>query len=79
MPAAPQALFLRSAAPAPPRSPLTPRPSTPQQNRGIGRDLALLYEAYATFLELKAAYARAELVYEEGLNRWGGLGVGACV
>lgn len=39
------------------------------QDRGIGRDLALLYEAYATFLELKGNFPRADLVYQEGVNR----------
>lgn len=39
------------------------------QDRGIGRDLALLYEAYATFLELKGTFPRADLVYQEGINR----------
>lgn len=39
------------------------------QDRGIGRDLALYYEAYATFLELKGAYPRADLVYGEGVAR----------
>jgi len=39
------------------------------QDRGIGRDLALLYEAYATFLELKGAFPRADLVYQDGINR----------
>ncbi|KIY98307.1 checkpoint serine/threonine-protein kinase [Monoraphidium neglectum] len=39
------------------------------QDRGIGRDLALLYEAYATFLELKGAFPRADLVYQSGIDR----------
>ena len=51
-------------------------PPSPHQDRGIGRDLALLYEAYATFLELKGAYARADLVYQEGVDRCWGQGEG---
>jgi checkpoint serine/threonine-protein kinase len=37
--------------------------------RDIGRDHALLYEAYATYLELKGNFQQAELVYQDGINR----------
>ncbi|KAF6256972.1 Mad3/BUB1 homology region 1-domain-containing protein [Scenedesmus sp. NREL 46B-D3] len=37
--------------------------------RNIGRDHALLYEAYATYLELKGNFQQAELVYQDGINR----------
>jgi hypothetical protein len=37
--------------------------------RDIGRDHALLYEAYATYLELKGNFKQAELVYQDGINR----------
>jgi checkpoint serine/threonine-protein kinase len=40
--------------------------------RDIGRDHALLYEAYATYLELKGNFHQAELVYQDGINRWRG-------
>lgn len=36
--------------------------------RGIGREHALLYEAYATYLELKGNFSQAELVFQEGIN-----------
>jgi uncharacterized membrane protein len=39
------------------------------QSRSIGADLALFYEAYATWLELRGAYAKAAAVYTEGLQR----------
>lgn len=39
------------------------------EDQGIGRDHALLYEAYAAYLELKGNYSQAELVYQEGVNR----------
>jgi len=40
------------------------------QDHNIGRDHALLYEAYAAFLELKGSFTQAGLVYQEGINRW---------
>eukprot|EP00775_Hariotina_reticulata_P004959 gene4959-5200_t len=39
------------------------------ESRDIGRDHALLYEAYATYLELKGNYQQADLVFQEGINR----------
>jgi hypothetical protein len=39
------------------------------EDQGIGRHHALLYEAYATYLELAGAFSHAELVYTEGINR----------
>lgn len=42
------------------------------EDHSIGRDHALFYEAYATYLELKGSFSQAELVYQEGINRWGG-------
>ena len=39
------------------------------QDHDIGRDHALLYEAYAAYLELKGNFTQADLVYQEGINR----------
>jgi checkpoint serine/threonine-protein kinase len=39
------------------------------EDQGIGQQHALLYEAYATYLELRGAFSQAELVYQEGVNR----------
>lgn len=39
------------------------------QDHNIGRDHALLYEAYAAYLELKGNFTQADLVYQEGINR----------
>lgn len=39
------------------------------QDQGIGQDFALYYIAYATYLELKGNFAKAEAVYELGLEK----------
>ena len=39
------------------------------QDKGIGQDQALYYTAYATFLEMRGAHARAREVYADGLAR----------
>jgi hypothetical protein len=41
----------------------------PNQDKGIGQDQALYYTAYATFLEMRGAHARAGEVYADGLAR----------
>lgn len=39
------------------------------EHRGIGQNLALFYEAYATHLELRRNFASAEEVYQLGVHR----------
>jgi len=39
------------------------------QDASIGQGFALFYEAYAAFLELKGNFARADLVYLEGIQQ----------
>ena len=39
------------------------------QDKDIGRDFALYYEAYATYFELRGNYQSADAVYQEGVNR----------
>eukprot|EP00884_Botryococcus_braunii_P009332 jgi/Botrbrau1/183/Bobra.0022s0163.1 len=39
------------------------------QDQGIGQDFALFYIAFATYLELKGNFARADAVYQLGLQR----------
>jgi hypothetical protein len=41
----------------------------PDQDKGIGLDHALYYEAYATYLELRGSCAAAETLYEQGIAR----------
>lgn len=45
------------------------------QENNIGQDHALYYEAYATFLELRGHYAKAEAEFEAGINRLNKLSV----
>jgi hypothetical protein len=45
-------------------------PATPQlQEKGIGLDFALFYEAYATYYELRGNCSAADAVYQDGINR----------
>lgn len=39
------------------------------QEKDIGRDFALYYEAYATFFELRANFQSADAVYMDGVQR----------
>lgn len=40
------------------------------QEKGIGMDFALFYEAYATYYELRGNCSAADAVYQDGINRW---------
>ena len=39
------------------------------QEHNIGQDFALYYMAFATYLELRGSFAKAEAVFEAGLER----------
>lgn len=39
------------------------------QEKNIGMDFALFYEAYATYYELRGNCAAADVVYQDGINR----------
>ena len=39
------------------------------QENGIGQDFALFYIAYAAYLELRGNFAKAEAVFEAGLEK----------
>ena len=39
------------------------------QEKDIGQKLALFYEAYASFLELRRAHSNARAVYQDGIAR----------
>ena len=41
------------------------------QEHDIGQDFALYYMAFATYLELRGSFAKAEAVFEAGLERCG--------
>lgn len=46
----------------------TPPPAT--QANEIGQQTMLFYAAYASYLELRGSYARADKVYQEGIQRY---------
>ena len=39
------------------------------QENGIGQDFALFYIAYAAYLELRGNFAKAEAVFQAGLEK----------
>jgi hypothetical protein len=45
------------------------RPRCCAQDKGIGQDYALFYEAFATYLELKGSFGSADQVYQAGIDR----------
>lgn len=40
------------------------------QEKQIGQDFALFYEAYATYYELRGNCPAADAVYQDGINRY---------
>ena len=39
------------------------------QEKDIGQELALFYVAYASYMELRGNFARAEALFEAGLEK----------
>lgn len=50
-----------------------PAQHTHTQANDIGQTTMLYYAAYASYLELKGSYARADKIYQDGIQRYDGI------